>query len=560
MFRFTCPICRHGLKARESLAGKNVRCPGCGNVITVPEPPASPDDPARPPAPLPPAFESQPVPPIEGPGRADENPTRPAPSHPDTFEGEEPGHGAGASEGAAPPAVPTPHAPLVIVAEPPPPIIVVPVPVPVMVATPPDEPAIPGEPLPASSGSPGAVAVAGVNHEAGGTEQVPAPTSPSSAPPPAVVVEPLSPARSLSEAALMAHHLSATGVRTEYFAPAGYAGPDRFAVPFLAPDLRRRLGQVPDAPEPPQNPSPPGEPAADWSAYLVTRTPRWGAVASHTAPADGAVPVIDPVLAGVFLTHGEADPRVPRAAVRVYLEDPRLLAAATELRDRAIRNWDSGGPPLKPDDLLAIARDLVDDAPTALLLCHNVTRAFAHGSMALSWHLLDSARGEYTDGATVYTAAIRHPEGVPGPSDNPLFFLLFAADSLGPASPWRWVRHFALATAAAYAAAARLAPADAPATPFALAWTREVEEASGSMVDRSQSPSRGYRAWLWAGALGSVSLSGLPPGSEEWGDAALADLRAAAFGLAQVGVGVDFAWAWPEPSADDRRRPARDPR
>src|SRR4051794_34097918 len=79
MFRLTCSTCHHGLKARESLAGKNVRCPGCGSIIAVPEPPASPDDPAQPFVPSPPAFESHPAPPSEGPGPDDGNPTRPAP-------------------------------------------------------------------------------------------------------------------------------------------------------------------------------------------------------------------------------------------------------------------------------------------------------------------------------------------------------------------------------------------------------------------------------------------------------------------------------------------------
>ena len=242
----------------------------------------------------------------------------------------------------------------------------------------------------------------------------------------------------------------------------------------------------------------------------------------------GALAVIDPALAGIFLTHGEADPRVP---------------------------W--GGHPGLPGGPRADRRRpsscVVDDAPTALLLCHNVTRAFAHSSIALSWHLLDPSRGEYTDGATVYTAAIHHPESVPGPADNPIYFLLFAAGELGAAVPSQWPRYFAIATAAAYAATSRLATDDMPATPFALAWSRVVEEVTGSLVDLSQPPRPDYRAWLWAGALSSVSMSGLPPGAEERSAAALADLRAAAsLGLAQAGAKVNLAWRWDLPSVDVR--------
>ena len=285
----------------------------------------------------------------------------------------------------------------------------------------------------------------------------------------------------------------------------------------------------------------------------MTQTPVLGARTQHAATPTAALRGIDPVLAGVFLTHGEGDPRVPWAAVRAYLEAPALLDAAIELRDRVIRNWAGGGPPLTAIELLSTARDVVDDAPTALLLCHNVTRAFAHGSNVLSWHMLDPARGEYTDGSTVYTAEIRHPADAVGPDDNPIFFALFAAGDLGAAAPSRWARHFAIAVAAAYAAASRLAVDDAPATPFASAWSRDVDEVTRSMVDRSQPPSPGYRAWLWAGALSLVSLAGLPTEAEDPADAGLDDLRAVVFGLAQAGADVDSAWLWYAPSGSEPR-------
>jgi hypothetical protein len=546
MFRFTCPACQHGLKARESLSGKKVKCPGCGDVITVPDPGALPHEPTPPGAPVPPALDLPTVPPIAERSRTDQNPSWPAPRHPDEDTGKERGHRLGVSEGAPTPAIAPPPPLPAIEEDPRQTTIIVPVLLPEGDRTPADDRPIAEEPMPSGSGRPDVDSERELDQEAGPSEHTPVPSSRSPAPPPAIAPKHPHPAAILCEAAPMAHHLVAADTRTSYFSPAGYAGPARLAVPFIAPDLRRRLGQVSDAPEPPEDSSSPPSPPADLSAYLVTRMPRWGAVPSQEALTDGAIRAIDPVLAGVFLTHGEADPRVPRAAVRAYLEDPVILAAAIELRDRIIQNWEGGSPPLTTGDLLVFARDLVDDAPTALLLCHNVTRAFAHGSIALSWHLLDPARGEYTDGETVYTAEIPPPDSLPSPPDNPIFFLLFSADDLGVA-PSGWARHFALATAVAYAATARLAPDDAPETPFALAWAREVEEVTGSVVDLSQPPSPAYRAWLWAGALSSVSLTGLPPDAEDRSDFARADRRAAAFGLVQAGTGVDLTFGWPTP-------------
>lgn len=42
---FRCPECKKGLSARETMAGKKVRCPGCGNRIAVPLPEAMPAEP-----------------------------------------------------------------------------------------------------------------------------------------------------------------------------------------------------------------------------------------------------------------------------------------------------------------------------------------------------------------------------------------------------------------------------------------------------------------------------------------------------------------------------------
>jgi hypothetical protein len=36
MIAFTCPSCCKELKAKDELAGKKVKCPGCGKAAAVP--------------------------------------------------------------------------------------------------------------------------------------------------------------------------------------------------------------------------------------------------------------------------------------------------------------------------------------------------------------------------------------------------------------------------------------------------------------------------------------------------------------------------------------------
>jgi len=62
MISFSCVSCQKKLTAPEKLAGKNVKCPGCGHKVTVPPPAAAPASPV-PPGPIP-CQEDRTVPPL----------------------------------------------------------------------------------------------------------------------------------------------------------------------------------------------------------------------------------------------------------------------------------------------------------------------------------------------------------------------------------------------------------------------------------------------------------------------------------------------------------------
>jgi hypothetical protein len=59
VIRFDCPHCRRLSSAQDRQAGKRTRCPGCGQLIIIPSPPATA---APPPAPAPPASLPAPAP------------------------------------------------------------------------------------------------------------------------------------------------------------------------------------------------------------------------------------------------------------------------------------------------------------------------------------------------------------------------------------------------------------------------------------------------------------------------------------------------------------------
>ena len=170
--------------------------------------------------------------------------------------------------------------------------------------------------------------------------------------------------------------------------------------------------------------------------------------------------------------------------------------------------------------------------------------------------MLERERGEYTDGSVVVTARVNHPDCVLAPPENPIFFVLFTGADLQSNRPSFWPRHFAMATAAAYAAKSRLAIRDTPLTEYAIEFKDAIEQATRSMIDPSQPPKPEYYAWLWANALSFVELADMRAIEPEVTEISRAGLRATAFGLAQVGATFDQKWRWSLPSGDTLPIPA----
>src|SRR5580698_6330651 len=71
---------------------------------------------------------------------------------------------------------------------------------------------------------------------------------------------------------------------------------------------------------------------------------------------------------------------------------------------------------------------------TALLLCHNVTKAFARGGDAIPWHAINRATGEYSDGHSTYVAT-GTAAAFAGPS---IFPALFATGLPGAPEAGSW--------------------------------------------------------------------------------------------------------------------------
>ena len=288
---------------------------------------------------------------------------------------------------------------------------------------------------------------------------------------------------------------------------------------------------------------------------------------------------IDPIQLGVFLSQYENDPWVPAAYTKLFMTGPPLLSMGRTLRDRVLGNWLAGGRPLTAQGLYELALSIAGEPGTALLLCHNVTKAFVRGGVAITW---DSTRteGEYTDGRRTYTAKVVNPAGRlrflkrDGKREVvSIFYLLFAADEFGTDDPGDWYHFFVTATMAATAgaggpgsSAGRGRREDLDAFPEDRGFASVVDAGTYETLlgDRMRALAKemtrpalaavpGYRGWVLANTLSFLEGGGYGKDfATDQSDVAresAVHLRGAAFALRMAGGPVGPAWRWHVPKA-----------
>lgn len=284
--------------------------------------------------------------------------------------------------------------------------------------------------------------------------------------------------------------------------------------------------------------------------------------------------IVDPVLLATYFSQYEDDKRVTAKAKGQFLLRPPLLSMGRTLRDRVLWTWRSGQPPLTLTRLYQMALDVSRHPATAMLLCHNVTKAFAKGGTAIHWQRTAKGAETYTDGRKTWTPAVVHPAGkiVKRFSKDAnrdvasIYYLLFDARELDTTDPGDWYHYFVTATMAAYGAAGELSPS-AP--------VRELEEDEGGPKDRVIGPTGqafagvyallvrdrlldlerqmsnpdlvdlpGYRGWVLANVMSFLEGGFYAESQRDAARESRWHLRGALVGLRTAGIKPGKTWAW----------------
>jgi hypothetical protein len=287
--------------------------------------------------------------------------------------------------------------------------------------------------------------------------------------------------------------------RFRYFLPDAYSAFSASSSKLIAPDSaframfnRPRPAIAAPRTAPPAAPPPRHAPPTQ-AGIPLTRVAT--ATSLPTGP-PGNVACVDPILFSAYITSPGT------IAETLYLTEPGLLERGIQLRDRVLRNWQSGAAPFTPEAFTEAGMQIAGHPGTALLLCHNVARAFARGGAAIRWENHNRARGEYFDGAKNWTAATIHRQGLVRPNalaPPSLFYLLFSARSFGVSDPGDWYRFFAIAAIATYTASRATVVPTAPTAEFAPAAQR-LDSIAAAIGEANSGDAPPHRAMLWANA------------------------------------------------------------
>jgi len=327
--------------------------------------------------------------------------------------------------------------------------------------------------------------------------------------------------------------------RMSYFAPAGYS-------PFHAPPPKLLVSSRHASAGGPTVAGTAG-PRSYFSAVPAALSAR------APAPPPGVLSAIDPAVLALYLLGREDDRRLDPAWSDLCLREPEMLSRAIRLRNDAIDNWLAARAPWNLAEFYARARVLAGHAGTALLICHNVARAFARGGTAIRWIKTDRNQGEYFDGARTFTARILNPRGVlrAGPFAEPsVFHLLFSAPVFGTVDSGDWHRYFGSAALAWYIAANAVTVAP-PLAGFVAQWATLIDSAAQQL---SAAPAGAARAWSYANAAGFVELSRFGRSADANRRTAHVQLAGTLFGLAEAPCAPPAGALWRIPAPTDAVR------
>jgi hypothetical protein len=281
--------------------------------------------------------------------------------------------------------------------------------------------------------------------------------------------------------------------------------------------------------------------------------------------------IVDPVMLAAFASQYEGDSYVPSKATVQFLTQGPVQSAGRSLRDLLLGRWRAGKPPAKLADVYELALLLSGHPGGAMLLCHNVTKAFTRGGRSITWDRNPAAPETYADERKVWQPKVIHKAGrlmmkyvddykrtLPS-----IYYILFSAEELGTDDPGDWYHYFVPAMFTAFDATGAFASPktgavrrdperkiiDVSSADYQAILTDHLAEMEAEMQQGNMLGLPGYRGWLIANAVSFLEGAYYGKNQAEVDRESRLHIQGAFAGLRAAGVKPNPGWVWHVPKA-----------
>ncbi|MDJ0752611.1 MAG: DUF4157 domain-containing protein [Ardenticatenaceae bacterium] len=267
-----------------------------------------------------------------------------------------------------------------------------------------------------------------------------------------------------------------------------------------------------------------------------------------------AIQNVQPAELSTFFSQPED--LLPSSILDKFLREPGLMATQrTVIRD-LIGLVQRAEAPLTANEFEALVLGHESDRGTALIICHNVTKALSRGQSPINW---DNVSREpdplvYTlDGmAHTFDSTAFHRDAHPYSSrgEESVFYAMLSIDEFDNRDEGDWYHYYALAATSYYQASGGLQPDDPaqqdPNTQFTGDLVRRTIQ---GLRDSRVTSSPAYEAWLMANALSFLEGGHFGHSQAEVDRESDVHIQGASRGLALEDKIPEENWEWQVPRA-----------
>jgi hypothetical protein len=251
----------------------------------------------------------------------------------------------------------------------------------------------------------------------------------------------------------------------------------------------------------------------------------------------------------------QPEPALPKNILQKYLTAPQLMKIQYKVIRGLVSRVQKRQAPLTANQFLSLVQTMTNNRGTALIVCHNVTKALARGESPIGWKNISRTPLVYSlSGTTIQFDPNKfHREAVAfGTRGKSVFYAIFSADQFGISDEGDWYHYYLTAAATYYAASSKLSYRQPKqgAEDYTSYIGKTVSKVAGIMKDKSIRDSAAYRGWRFANALSFLEGAAYGnKGQKEINNESKIHLQGACAGLAAVRRIPGENWKWYVPKA-----------